>query len=465
MSQENQLTRTLGTQHVVVAGISIVVAASTLVSDFQGYIGIGAGFIISLFLGFGVNLLLGISVGKLAAAYPRAGTIYNYTKAIVGGQWGSYLGLMLGLTFYLTLSFAISGEALAGAYAFRSLIGWEVSQLYFVVLLFGLALLANIFDFKTTTWIAAILLIGMMGIRWLFGLSGFFEGSMSGTWSWSNLSAGELTLLGSHGLISAGLALAIWTFLGIEFCGTLAEEVKRPRKTISRGIFIALIIILVTSLVMGTGVAGFMPRSDWETIIQSELGCQGECPQLAIGQTMLGDTGFVLMALGSVFATLSSLILVLAAMPRMLYALTRDEGPGHGPAALIKQLHPKTGTPINATCLTFCLYLIPPMLGEGVTDWIFSAAYIWLLIYTAYHALRAVDIIKRRKSRSALWIPVLGLAGTVVSIFFAFYGGHQYYGLRALFLLAIAAIVTIGLKGNMKRVFEKPSVDRQEVIT
>ncbi len=452
MSQKNQLSRTLGTQHVAVAGISIVVAASTLVSDFQGYIGIGAGFILSLFIGFIVNLLLGISAGKLAAAYPKAGTIYNYAKSLFGRKWGAYLGLFLGLTFYLTMSFAISGETLAGAYALKSLTGWEVNEFYFVFLLFVLALIPNMFNFKTTSWIAGILLVGMMLIRWAFGITGLFSWSEAGQWSWENFASGDLTFLGKNGLISEGLALAIWGFIGIEFCGTLAEEVKQPNQTIPKGIFIALVIILLTSLIMGTGVAGFMPRTEWQALIQSDLGCNGECPQLAIGQIMMNNTGFVLMALGSVLATLSSLILVLAAMPRMLYAMTRDEGPDYGLATRIKQLHPKTGTPINAILLTSCLYLIPPMLGEKVTDWIFSAAYIWLLIYSVYHVLRGVDAIRKNEAKTVLWVPALGLVGTIVSIYFAFYGGHQFYGIRALWILGIAALVAASLKGKIKTV-------------
>ncbi len=452
MSQKNQLSRTLGTQHVVVAGISVVVAASTLVSDFTGYISIGAGFIIALLIAFGVNLLLGISAGKLASNYPKAGTIYNYARSVIGGQRGVYWGLLLGLTFYLMASFAIAGETLAGAFALKSLLGWEVNELYVVMMLFILALIPNLFSIKTTSWIAAILLLLMMGIRWAFGLTGLFNLSDAGQWNWANLASSEITLTGETGLISAGLALAIWSFIGIEFCGSLAEEVKEPSKTLPKGIFLGLVIILLTSLVMGTGVAGFLPQAEWQALIQSDLGCNGECPQLAIGQTMMGNTGFALMALGSVLATLSSLIVILAAMPRLLYGMTRDEGPPNGLSGWVKQINLSTGTPLNATLLTFCIYIIPPMFGDKVTDWIFSAAYIWLLIYACYHILRGMDAIKRKESKRVLWVPAIGLVGTIVSIYFSFDGAHQFFGLRALFIIGIAALATLGLKGKVRPV-------------
>ena len=240
MTQTNQLARVLGTRHVMIAGISVVVAASTLVSDFTGYFTIGAGFIISLLLAFIVNLLLGFTAGFLGANYPKAGTIYNYTRSIIGGRRGVYGGLLLGLTFYLMSSFAISGEALAGAFALKSLLGWDVSEYSLVALLFTVALIANLFDIKTTAWIAASLILVMIGIRWAFGISGLLNLANGGHWQWSNLAAINLNLFGESGMISFGLTLAIWSFIGIEFCGTLAEEVKNPAKSIPRGIFYGL---------------------------------------------------------------------------------------------------------------------------------------------------------------------------------------------------------------------------------
>ena len=204
---------------------------------------------------------------------------------------------------------------------------------------------------------------------------------------------------------------------------------------------------------MGVGVAGFLPMSDWQDLVQSQQGCNGDCPQLAVGQIMFGKTGFYLMALGSVLATLSSMVVILAAMPRLLYGMVRDEGNSTGFSAWIKHLDPITHAPINATLLTFSIYLITSLYGDKVTEWIFSAAYVWLIIYMWYHLLRAIDITKRNKSLRLLWIPILGFAATGSVLYYAFAGTHQFYGFRALTILIIAGLGTIMLKGKINTAY------------
>ena len=63
-------------------------------------------------------------------------------------------------------------------------------------------------------------------------------------------------------------------------------------------------------------------------------------------QLMFGSVGYLLMALSSVAATLGSLTVAFAAMPRIIYSLARD---GHffGPLApWFGSLHPRWGTPV-----------------------------------------------------------------------------------------------------------------------
>ena len=50
--EERGLERTLGTWAVFVAGVGLVVATSTLVSDFVGYFSVGVNFFTSLIIAF-----------------------------------------------------------------------------------------------------------------------------------------------------------------------------------------------------------------------------------------------------------------------------------------------------------------------------------------------------------------------------------------------------------------------------
>jgi amino acid transporter len=53
-----------------------------------------------------------------------------------------------------------------------------------------LAVIPNILGLKTTAWVSVALLIIMLGIRWFFGIAGFFGLAETGTWSINNLESG-----------------------------------------------------------------------------------------------------------------------------------------------------------------------------------------------------------------------------------------------------------------------------------
>jgi amino acid transporter len=93
----------IGTKDVFIAGVAIVVAASTLVSDFNGYFTLGASFVIALLLGFLINFFLAVSAAELSSRYPRSGAIYSYGKAIFAGHAGVFIGTFLGLSFLACL--------------------------------------------------------------------------------------------------------------------------------------------------------------------------------------------------------------------------------------------------------------------------------------------------------------------------------------------------------------------------
>lgn len=449
--KDRNMKKDIGTWEVMVAGVALVVAASTLVTDFSGYFSLGWGFAIALLLGFGINLLLGLSAAELSVSYPRAGALYDYASAIYGGNKGKFIGTFLGLAFFGMFGFAASGETAAGAFGLQALFHSELDIRYFIVILSILAVIPNILGIKTTAWVSAGLLLFMLGIRWLFGLSGFLGWGDTGAWTAINLQNGATAFqwFGESGIFTAGLALAFWSFVGIEFACSLAEEVKHPKKSIPNGLIFGLFGILATSLAMGIGVTGSAPLSVWQNAVEGAAGAYGEAPQLAVGQLMFGDIGYSLMALASVAATLGTLTVAFAAMPRIIYSVARD-GNFFGPLSRVfGTLHPKFGTPVAATILTFFLYLIPALYSSAVIDWLYSAAYLWILLYVVFHVLVIVNRFLNPNAKKAFrgsWITVaaaVGVLTTLVALYFAFAGAHWQYGSRALIVTAGALIVTV----------------------
>lgn len=473
MNVKNQMQKKLGTWDVMVAGVALVVAASTLVSDFSGYFNLGISFIVAVVLAFSINLLLGLSASELSVAYPRAGALYDYARAIFKGRKGQLLGVFFGITFCSASIFAIAGETSAGAFVLQSLFSSDLPIGFFILVLSILALLPNLFGIRSTAWVSSALLLLMLGIRWGFGIAGFLGVGSTQAWSPQNLQSeiGMLDWFGEEGILSAGLVLAIWSFIGIEFACSLAEEVKNPKKSLPRGILLGLVLILLTSIVMGLGVTGTLPLVQWQEMVNSPMGCNGDCPQLAVGQLMFGELGFNLMAIASVAATLGSLTILYAALPRILFSIARDGYFFGSFSTIIRKVHPKTGTPIIATLLIFVISLIPALYNSEVVDWIYSAAYVWILLYIAFHILALVNRKLNPNSAKVFqgkWLVVIssmGIIGTALGLFYAFRGGHIFYGGRALIVIGVVliiAFISFGLSEGKTK--EKTDVKPAKVI-
>jgi amino acid transporter len=440
------LTKTLGTWQVFVAGVALVVAASTLVSDFSGFFTLGGTFVVALGLGFLVNLLLAVSAADLSTSHPRAGALFHYVREIFPGVTGERFGVFLGLAFFGMFAFAVSGETAAGAIGLQALTGIEAPLWVFISVLGLMAVVPNLLGIRTTAWVSALLLLFMLGIRWWFGLAGFLSLSDTGTWSADNLRSGvgPFDWFSEGGVLRGGLAVAFWSFVGIEFACSLAEEVRHPRKAMPRGLVLGLVAVLATSLIMGLGVTGTLPLEMWQAISQGELGAGGEAPQLAVGYAMFGQAGFSLMALASVTATLGTLTVAYAAMPRILFSIARDSDAFGRAGRSLARLHPRFQTPTAATLVTFALFQVPGLFGAGVIDWIYSAAYAWILLYLAFHILAAANRWQTPGREAAfprmalLTSSTAGFALTVFCLYFAFEGSHLKFGGRALLILGLA---------------------------
>jgi amino acid transporter len=456
-SSETRPAAKIGTFEVFVAGVALVVASTTLVSDLQGYFALGLSFAIAILLAFGVNLLLGLSVAELAIDRPKAGALYEYGRAIYKGTPGKFIGVFLAFTFIGMFVFAGAGEIAAGAFGLQAVFNQSSNLNWYILALTVLAVIPNLFGIKTAAWVSAALLLGMIGIRWFFGLAGFLGFSDAGAWSSANLDTGgpgAFDWFGSTGLLASGLVLAFWTFVGIEFVAPLVEETRMPRRNMTIGIVVGLVVILATSWVMGIGLGGTTPPGGgaWADIAISETSqCAGSCPQLVVGEEMFGGFGRLLMALASVMATLGSMTVAFAAIPRIIHAVAR-EGLFFGPlSAPFAKLHPTYASPVLPLFTFAAVATVAAMLSANVLDWIYAGAYVWLLIYAAYHVLLIANRLVRGTAsdhnfllgRSGFALGAVGFVVTLATLYYAFLGAHSIFLPKALWVIGVAVVASV----------------------
>lgn len=446
---EIKLAKRLGTWDVFVAGVALVVAASTLVTDFQGFFTLGWGFVIALALAGVVNLVLGMSVADLAVSHPRAGALYDYAKTVFRGTPGIVFGTILGITFICIFAFGYAGELTAGAYGAKAFLQIDMPVEYYVISLAVIAAIPNLFGIKEAAWFSALLLCFMLGIRVFFGLSGYFGWGNVGEWEAANMipQEGMPSLFGGAGILVAGLAYAFWSFVGVEYACALAEEVKDPKRSIPFGLMAGIVVIFVVAVIMGGGLLPTAPLADWRVLAESDIACGGDCPQLAIGMQVHGQLGYNLMALSSAAATLGTITVALAAVPRLIYSISRDGMFfGRRTSDFFGRLHPKSHTPINATFFATIILVIPGIVDADVIPLVFAAAYVWILIYIAYHCMCIANRKLHPETNHAFgswfsWVPYFGIASTAITLYYAFLGTHSDYGVKALLMIGFASVV------------------------
>lgn len=448
-----ELPKSIGTWQVFAAGVALVVATTTLVSDFNGYFSLGLSFAVAILIAFVINLLLGLTVAELAVDHPKAGALFEYGRAIFGGMAGRFIGVFLAFTFAGMFVFAGAGEIAAGGLGLQALLNSDSNLNVYILILVVAAVIPNLFGIRTAAWVSAGLLVGMLGIRWFFGLAGFLGLSDAGAWSSANLNTGgpgALDWFGAGGILALGLVLGFWTFVGIEFVAPLAEETKNPRRNLPVGIIAGLLVILGTSWLMGLGVAGSTPPSGGTWADLSLTQCDGNCPQLVVGEQMFGGAGRGLMALASVLATLGSMTVAFAAIPRILFGVARD-GLFFGPLSRpFGTLNRRLGTPVLATVTYAGIATVAALFSADVTDWIFAGAYVWLLIYLAYHLL----LMANRMMGSArhadhlmgpfgLPVAIVGFALTIVGLYYAFLGSHTFFLQKSAWVIGVALLASV----------------------
>ncbi len=156
--------------------------------------------------------------------------------------------------------------------------------------------------------------------------------------------------------VQAGAAIIFFAFIGFDAVSTTAQECRDPGKDLPRGILWSLAIctvvyIAVTAVV--TGMANYV-----------ELGGKADPLAYVFEKHNLGWLAG-LISVGAVIATAACLLVYQLGQPRILMAMSNDGLLG----GWFGKVHPKHGTPANATVLTGFVVALPAALmniGEVV---------------------------------------------------------------------------------------------------
>lgn len=151
--------------------------------------------------------------------------------------------------------------------------------------------------------------------------------------------------------VQAGAAIIFFAFIGFDAVSTTAEECRDPSRDMPRGIIWSLVICTAIYVLVAAVVTGM--------VHYTELAGKADPLAYVFERYELGWLAGII-AFGAVIATTAALLVYQVGQPRIFMAMSRDGllGPWFG------RIHPRYGTPGNATLLTGALVAVPAALGN-----------------------------------------------------------------------------------------------------
>ncbi|TWC49101.1 amino acid/polyamine/organocation transporter (APC superfamily) [Pseudomonas sp. SJZ080] len=335
-----RLQRTLSLGSVVLFGIAYMTPIIVL-----GTFGIlaqsTAGMVPAAYLAALVAMFFtAMSYGRMASAFPVAGSAYSYVRKAISPKLGFIAGWAV-LLDYLFLPMAIW---LIGAVYLNSAFP-AVPQWVWVLAFIGITSAINIVGLKLANGINALLMLVQFLVLIAFvALCVHYVGGDASTplWSVKPFFNGDMQMP----LIMSGAAIACYSFLGFDAVSTLTEETRDPRRTIPRAI---MLITLIGGLIF-VGVSYFVqiahPSFQFDSV---------DSAAYEIARNIGGDLFVSIFLIGLIVGQFASGLSAQASGSRLLYAMGRD---GVLPKSFFGTLHERFGTPINSILLCAVVALL-----------------------------------------------------------------------------------------------------------
>jgi urea carboxylase system permease len=345
---KESLDRSIGKFASFAAGVSYI---SILTGTFQlfyfGFGTAGAAYLWSWPLVFVGQMAVALCFMELAAKYPVAGSVYNWSKQLGSRIVGWSAGWLMLTASIVTISavvlayqlnlpriwsgFQIIGDG-TGTYDFAAnavVLGSCLIAFTTVINALGVRLMALINSTGVfIELIAAILIAIILAASTTRGPSVFF--------STNGYGAGE-----SGGWLGAFLIASLasgYVMYGFDTASSLGEETVEPRRTAPKAILRAIL----ASFVIGGAILVFAVMSA-PNLEDPQIGESSGGLQYIVEQVMWGPLGKIFLVCIVVAVTVCTLAVHTAAI-RLTFAMARDNALPFGEK--LARVHPKTQTPI-----------------------------------------------------------------------------------------------------------------------
>ena len=395
-------TGSVGLPTAISATFGLILATTVMVTVPQLYAASTIG-LYAMIIALVVMYAQVMSFSELATMIPKAGSMNEYVRAGLG-PFMATVTVFVG--YFAIVIFPGSSEAFLSATILSDPAFFDLGLTFkwWVVIIVVAIAIVNLLGIRAFAAIEVPLTFLLAASLLIFGLAG-----LAGVGD--PVGSALPTIPFDMDLLLSLIALATFTFVGVEYTCPLAEELRDPGKQIPWGMFIGLSLVAVPMFLWGIAATRYFPPD--------VLGDPTQITNMNVAIAMFDDLGKWWMGILSVAATISTLNAVAAGVPRIIYGMSQDRQL----PAVLGWLTPGTRAP----AVGIVLVSIPPIwlnvtdqtLEGGFLELILAGVLGWALAYIIIHISQIVLRIKepqaRRPYRAPLW-PVPQLVGIALLI-------------------------------------------------
>ncbi|WP_419307411.1 APC family permease [Chromohalobacter israelensis] len=391
----NQMKKTLSLGQVVLFGLAYMTPIIVL-----GTFGVLAvtteGAVSGAYLAALIAMLFTAhSYGRMASAYPVAGSAYAYVRHAIDDRLGFIAGwaILLDYLFLPMVIWLIGAAYLHSAFPAVPTPLWLLAFIAVTTVINILGLrLASVVN-SVMMLVQILVLVAFVGLSMHYVLGDPTQPFWSLTPFLGADSAATLPVL------MAGAAVACYSFLGFDAVTTLTEETKDPQRTLPRAILLITLIGGLIFVVVSYFVQLAAPGHDF---------ANPDAAAYEIARNIGGDIFVSIFLIGLVVGQFASGIAAQASGARLLYAMGRDDVL---PKRWLGKLS-RFGTPLGGLLLSGVVALLALTM-----DVLSAASFINFGAFLAF-ALVNLSVIfhyylkeRRRGGMETLWFLICPLIG------------------------------------------------------
>ncbi|MGY5148490.1 MAG: APC family permease [Candidatus Nitrosopumilus sp. bin_68KS] len=396
----SELKRHMGLFHLTMYGVGLILGAGIYVLIGEAVGIAGDAVWIAFALGSIVALFAGFSYAELSSIFPKAAAEYVFIKnAFKNNFFAFIIGWLTAITSIITAATVSLG--FGGYFA-------EFVDIPIIISAMGLLVILSIVNFvgiKQSSWTNTVFTIIEAAGLILIIIIGFTFSSPEPV----NYLESPSGFTG----IAIAFVLIFFAFIGFEDMANIAEEVRKPKKTIPRAIILSVFISGIIYILVSLAVVRVV---NWEELATSAA------PIALVAERGLGTQAHILLSSIALFAITNTVLITLVAGSRMFYGMAREKVF----PSILGKIHFKTKTPWIAVIVILIISMIFTLVGDIVivaNITVFAIVITFAAINLAVIVLRYTEPDIERKFKVPINVgkfPILPLFGLAISIYMGF---------------------------------------------